>query len=91
MNSGDWVRARLENDQVREFQYRELAGNILVGGDISLAVTEIESMEIYPVTVIAPPKMSGGDAIGATLGMIVAIGFVILMTGGLAAPVLVVP
>lgn len=79
LKPGDWVRASLTDKVVHEFQYRELNGKTLVGGDSTVNVSDIESLDIYPTQVIAPTK--GQAAGGAAFGAVLLVGISIFLLG----------
>jgi len=89
LKAGDWVRVSLKSGIIQEFQYRELQGDVMAGGDGLIPVANIESMEIYPVQVTAPDKMTAGEAAGTGIAAVLASGFLILLYG--AAFVVVPP
>jgi len=89
LKAGDWIRVSLKSGIVQEFQYRELQGDVMAGGDGLIPVANIESMEIYPVQVTAPDKMTAGEAAGTGIAAVLASGFLILLYG--AAFVVVPP
>ena len=84
LHPGDWVRLSLSGGKVQEFQYRELAGRQLVGGDGEAAVADIEGIEIYPTAAIAPTK--GQAAAGGIVGAVALVGWVLLLMSGIPVP-----
>jgi len=89
LKAGDWIRVSLKSGIVQEFQYRELQGDVMAGGDGLIPVAIIESMEIYPVHVTAPTKMTAGEVAGTGIAAVLASSFLILLYG--AAFVVVPP
>lgn len=84
LKHGDWVRVSLAGEVLREFQYRELSGKALVGGDGLVSVAEIRSLEIYPTNIIA--ATAGEQAAGAA-GAVALVGLTILFWGmGIPVP-----
>jgi len=84
LKPGDWVRVSLAGEVVQEFQYRELSGKTLVGGDGSVSVADIKSIVIYPTNSFAPTKE---QVAGTTAGVVALVGFTILLWGmGIPVP-----
>ena len=88
LKEGDWLSATLHNGQIREFQYQGFENDRLIGGDGSIAASDIQSMEIYPVMTIAPSK---SQSAGGLVGAVFLTGMLLIFTGGMAAAMVPAP
>jgi len=87
LREGDWVRITLTGGKIQEFQYQELKGDLLVGGDGSANITEIKNLEIYSAHDMERSEEIAG---GAAVAIVALAGFTILLWGmGIPVPPMV--
>lgn len=78
LRPGNWVKIQRRNGELAEFQFRSLEGDTLVGGDDSVALSQIAEMKVY-----SPNQVARGAAAAALVPLIIIAPFAMPASGGM--------